>query len=336
LSTQLKNRGKFALKAAVGALLIFYVLRSKMIDFGTLKSLLKSPANFVIALSFLTISSLFCTWRWLLLVKVQGLALSFQKLFSLTMIGNFFNTFMPGSVGGDLIKAWYIAGQEPQRRTKAVFTVILDRVVGLAVILFYSAITLAIYSSWIKQHLHLKVIAYSVWIYGVLAILSAIAFFRPGFWNLRPIRKTLSGISKSPRLSRITDSLLLYRKHARIVFISLLLSSASIFGQSLFYAFQGMKIGVEMELAQYFFIVPIAMVVSAIPILPGGIGTGQVAFYHLFAWMDVPNPELGATLCTLVQIYTILFNCVGALFYLKFKRHPDLSKLAQSGQLTVA
>jgi hypothetical protein len=50
---------------------------------------------------------------------------------------------------------------------------------------------------------------------------------------------------------------------------------------------------------------------------------GQVAFYTLFQWVGSTNPEQGATLCTLMQVYTILFNCIGAFFYLKFKRKPS-------------
>jgi len=75
-----------------------------------------------------------------------------------------------------------------------------------------------------------------------------------------------------------------------------------------------------MSYGQYFFVVPLALTVSAVPLLPGGIGTGQVAFFTLFKWMGVSDPELGGTLCTLMQIYTILFNCLGAAFYLKSKR----------------
>ena len=57
-------------------------------------------------------------------------------------------------------------------------------------------------------------------------------------------------------------------------------------------------------------------------------GVGQVAFFTLFQWIGLANPGQGSTLCTAVQIYTILFNCFGAIFYVRFKRQPgglDLS-----------
>jgi uncharacterized membrane protein YbhN (UPF0104 family) len=77
-----------------------------------------------------------------------------------------------------------------------------------------------------------------------------------------------------------------------------------------------------LNLLAYFFVVPVAQVVSAVPLLPGGIGAGQVAFFTLFQWIGVQNPEQGGSLCTLMQVYVILFNCTGAFFYLKIKRQP--------------
>jgi glycosyltransferase 2 family protein len=316
------DKWKVVVKAAVGALLIFYVLRSKMVDFNALRDILRNPANFLVALGFLTFSALCCTFRWFLLVRAQGLELSYKNLFSLTMIGSFFNTFMPGSVGGDLIKAWYIAGQEPTRRTRAVLTVLLDRVIGLAVILFYSAVTLALYSQWLKDHLHLRVLAYGIWAYALCSIIFTLFFFNKRFWELSLAQRILKFASRVPKLEKLLHAGLVYRHHFRSFAGTLGLSALSVLGLNIFYAYQGSRIGIQMDLAQYFFAVPIAMVVSAIPILPGGIGTGQVAFYHLFAWMGVPNPDLGGTLCTLVQIYTIVFNCIGALFYLRFKKKP--------------
>src|SRR5262249_37342118 len=46
------------------------------------------------------------------------------------LIGFFYNTFLPGSVGGDVVKAAVLA-QRQSRRTVAVATVIMDRAIAL-------------------------------------------------------------------------------------------------------------------------------------------------------------------------------------------------------------
>jgi uncharacterized protein (TIRG00374 family) len=243
------------------------------------------------------------------------------------MIGLFFNTFMPGSVGGDLIKAWYVAGKEPQNRTKAVFTVLLDRVLGLTVIILCAAITVFFFSTSLQNKVELQAVTWSIWIFSLVSLLSLGIFFFPWIWKRPLVLKMLSFLRKSKKTSKLLDATLLYQNQRPQIFIAFILSTLSISSSVFFYYLQGNHLGAGLNLEQYFVIVPLAVTVSAVPLLPGGIGTGQIAFFTLFKWMGVSNPELGGTLCTLVQIYTILFNCLGYVFYLQYKKLPaDLKK----------
>lgn len=316
---------KLVLKMTIGLGLVVYVLQSKMVDIEMLRVLLLNPWHLLTAFCFLSFSVVLCTARWYLLVKPQGLSLSFSKLLSLSMIGLFFNTFMPGSVGGDLIKAWYVAGQEPDRRTKAIFTVLVDRVLGLAVIIFYAAFTLLFYTEWLENNVQLKMIALAIWGFTGAALVLGTLFFIPSVWKFPAFVKLMELIHRNQRLGKIIDSALLYRNHAGTILWATLLSAISILGVNLFFSQLGGYIGIPMDLPHYFFVVPLALVASAVPLLPGGIGTGQVAFYTLFLWMGMSNPDQGGTLCTVYQIYSILFNCLGAVFYFRFKRKAPLT-----------
>lgn len=314
---------KNGLKVAVGLALLAYVVKSGMIDFKLLGTLLLNPVNLLFAFFFLSVSVICCSLRWFLLVRAQGLSLDLKSVLSLTMIGNFFNTFLPGSVGGDLIKAWYVAGREPRNKTKAIFTVLIDRIIGLAVIVFYAATSLVFYMDWLEAHHELMLIAYAVWTFTASSIFIGCLFFIPAVWKSPIAKKLLQTLRRFSFAAKLIDCTFLYQNHLRVILISLLLSAGSILGINIFYYLQGKGLGIPMGLAQYFFVAPIAIVVSAVPLLPGGIGTGQVAFFTLFTWMGMPDPEQGSTLCTAVQIYTVLFNCLGAIFYLKFKRNPN-------------
>lgn len=317
-----KDRFKILFKILLGSGLVVYVLRSKMIDFEVLRSVLFHPINCLVSLVFLSLCALCCAARWFLLARAQGLSLSFKDMVELTMIGNFFNTFMPGSVGGDVIKAWYVAGQEPTRKTRAIFTVLLDRAIGLSVIVFYAASTLIFYTHWLSGKKELQLIAYSIWGFTATSILIAVLFFTPMFWRWSVSEKIMRLIRRSSKLTNVLEAALLYRNYFATVSVAVLLSGISILGTNILYSIQGASAGIEMDLARYFFVVPIGLTVSAIPVLPGGIGVGQVAFFTLFSWVGA-NPEQGATLATLMQVYTILFNCIGAFFYFKFKRRPS-------------
>lgn len=332
--TRLKPHLKTLFKTLLGFLLVFYVLKSKMVDFTSLKQLLFTPEHLLVAFLLLSFSTLCCSFRWYLIIKIQSLSQTFSSIFSLYMIGNFFNTFMPGSVGGDLIKAWYIAGRIPEKRTRAVFSVLIDRVLGLSMMFCYSAVTLLIFTGWLKINYQLKLVAFVVWFFSGCALVFFLLFFWPPFWNLSLTKKLVHLLHKNKRLGEITSSMMNFRAHFGTFMATILLSSLSILGSIFFHIYLGKLLKIPLSFGQYFFIIPLAVTVSAVPLLPGGIGTGQVAFFTLFKWMGVPDPELGGTLCTIMQIYTILYNCLGAIFYLKSKRkNPTATNKSVLSQL---
>ncbi len=316
-----KESVRVVLKLFLGSLVIYYVLHSKMVDFNALHSVLWSPGNLVLGFFFLTLSVLFSAARWRLLVRAQGLSLSYGHLVELSFIGAFFNTFMPGAVGGDLIKAWYIAGREPQRKTLAIFTVLLDRGLGLTVILFYSATTLLFFTEWLSGRPQFQGIALGIWGFASATLVISLLFFTSRIWSKKRGDRFLSFFKKSRRVGVLVDATLVYRQHLGSVLLASLLSALSILGMIVLHKMIGNGIGIPLTFSQYLFLVPLAMTVSAVPLLPGGIGVGQVAFFTLFKWMGVPDPDQGGALCTLIQIYTLLFSLAGLVPYLRYKRH---------------
>lgn len=311
-----------ALKLALGAVLIVYVLKSRMIDFKALGDSLFSLRNVFIGFFFLTYATVCCSFRWFLLARAQGLSLGFPSMVQLNMIGMFFNTFMPGAVGGDVIKAWYIAGREPQKKTKAVFTVILDRATGLSVFFFYAAVTLLFYYQWLQDRPQMQALSYGIWSFTVGSAILLTVFFISVSYKVPGSKWIRQQIQRVGLIHKLFEATVLYRHHMGTVLGALALSAASIFGNTVMFKLLGDTLGIPLSLTHYFFVVPIGLTVSALPLLPGGIGVGQVAFFTLFQWAGLQNPEQGATLCTLVQVYTVLFNCIGAFFYVRFRRQP--------------
>src|SRR5213076_442328 len=77
--------------------------------------------------------------RWYLLVRALELKLTLRDAFRFGLIGIFFNTFLPGAGGGDIIKAAVLARGQT-RRTAAVATVIMDRLLALWGLVWFVAI----------------------------------------------------------------------------------------------------------------------------------------------------------------------------------------------------
>src|SRR5262249_62009496 len=69
--------------------------------------------------------------RWFVLVRALELPFRLRDAVRLGLAGFFFNIFLAGEIGGDVVKAAFLA-REQSRRTAAVATVLVDRVGGLA------------------------------------------------------------------------------------------------------------------------------------------------------------------------------------------------------------
>ena len=114
--------------------LLYYVLHKKMINFQELKRLFSSDGlgMLFLALATITLQLFICAQRLRLLLAAQNIRISYRNMLRLTYLGAFFDAFLVTSVGGDAVKAVYLARETQHgHRTMTVSTLLLDRLMGL-------------------------------------------------------------------------------------------------------------------------------------------------------------------------------------------------------------
>jgi len=79
--------------------------------------------------------------RWWLLLRTQSIFISFWAAVKLYLLGWFYNNFMPGSVGGDLVRAGYVT-KHTEKRFEAALSVFVDRAIGV-----FSTLIIAVFFS---------------------------------------------------------------------------------------------------------------------------------------------------------------------------------------------
>jgi hypothetical protein len=128
------------LRAIVSGGILFYLF-SKL-NIGDLKLIFLSadPASVVLAAAFLGLSFLLCSVRWWLLLKVQSIDVTLGAAVRLTFIGLYFNNFLLGSFGGDIVRAFYIMKSQPHKRIDAGLSIVADRFLGMFVLLCIVAV----------------------------------------------------------------------------------------------------------------------------------------------------------------------------------------------------
>ena len=64
--------------------------------------------------------------RWQILMRVQGMHMSWRRAIMLFFVGLFFNLFMPGYTGGDFARLYYLMREFPDKKKESILTVVMD------------------------------------------------------------------------------------------------------------------------------------------------------------------------------------------------------------------
>ena len=84
----------------------------------------------------------------------------------------------------------------------------------------------------------------------------------------------------------------------------------------------------NIALLAIYVVVPLGQIVTAIPIMPAGIGTGHAAFLYLFHLM---GSQRGADVFTLTALVNLCLGAAGGLVYLRFRsREPQAAAVLEA------
>jgi uncharacterized protein (TIRG00374 family) len=235
--------------------------------------------------------------RWYVLVRAQDLPFTVPDALRLGFIGFFFNSVMPGAVGGDIIKAAFLAREKRDRKTVAVATVIMDRAIALWALVWFVAIAGAIF--WASGALEGRGAHQSLVIVRAAGITVAVSFTAWMLLGLLPAwraEKFAGRLSRIPKaghtLAEFWRSVWMYRCRQASVAATMLISWVGHVGFVLYFYCSVLVLwdaGDPAEriptLAQHFLLVPIGLVIQAVPLFPGGAGIGELGFGVLYGWL---------------------------------------------------
>ena len=241
---------------------------------------------------FLTIMVAGARWWWLL--RVIGTDVTLVETLRFTWIGVFFNSVMLGSTGGDVIKALYIMKRCPGHRVQVLVSVGVDRILGLGSLALLGAFMVLFALDRFAE------VAIGIWaIIGAVTMLGVIAFSR----RLRELVRLKWLLNRLPaqlrnKLQLVDQAVFFYRDHRAVLIGSLLTGIVNHVLSVACVVLLGHAIGVGMPSFEYFVLVPVINIASALPIAPNGWGLGEKLYEHFFGkhgaiYLDrmVANPQ---------------------------------------------
>ncbi|MDD5493142.1 MAG: lysylphosphatidylglycerol synthase transmembrane domain-containing protein [Dehalococcoidia bacterium] len=257
--------------------------------------------------------------RWQAVLSLWDIKPGLVRLSIWHLVGMFFSLFLPTSVGGDIVKAYYFS-KDTSQTSISFLSVFWDKYIGFVAFIFYAALT-ATYEL-------LKINGIEVYTLLIWVLVAAIAVLAIPASGL--IMKLVGLLGK--RLVRLQNILLLVHSSFKMilrnyrtallvftyVLIALLLNVAV--NYVLIYS-----MGLSTDLIPLLILIPVITAINMLPISISGLGVREAAFILLFAQVGFTNDQSFA-LSILNFILLVLASLPGGLIYLMVKPKKDVSQ----------
>jgi len=255
--------------------------------------------------------------RWQVLLRVQNIRLSAPRLSGLFMIGIFYNQFLPGGTGGDIIKSYLLLKETPHHKAGALLAVVFDRLIGLVALVVLTVALVGLRYQWITQTPETR---HLVWLLILLLGVSLASLFASfiisGFNLFHLLPHKFPGRDK---LIEIAAAYHLYARHwiaTFVAFIASLVAHLATFTTFLCVAY-AFHTGVRM--VDLFSILPIERTITAVPISFAGVGLREQilqVMLHNLCGVEVAVAKLIGTMSFLVMLFA---STPGGIVYFFYK-----------------
>ncbi len=281
---------------------------------------------FAVTLGIFVIGQLMVGFRWWLLLRTQSIFIDLGAAVRLNFLGWFYNNFMPGSVGGDLLRAWYVTKHTP-KKFEAVLSVFVDRIIGLL-----STLIIAVFF----YVLFLRGKAEALTFTGRSGPFKFLAEYKGGIiWGVGVLAAVFCGLLLQSRgrvllrwawLHIRIPSVRAFKKLKDAVYIycSKPLTILVAFGLTVFlqimtitgFWFLGKNLGIAVGLKYYYVFFTLTWVLGALPVSVGGAVVVEGTLAYLFIRYASVEAEAALALALCQRIVWMIASLPGAAIHL--------------------
>ncbi|MHC4166474.1 MAG: lysylphosphatidylglycerol synthase transmembrane domain-containing protein [Planctomycetota bacterium] len=279
-----------------------------------------NPLVLAATVAFFTLSQIIVGLRWWILLRTQHILIPFWAAVRLYYLGWFYNIVMPGSVGGDLIRIWYVT-KHTDKKFNAALSVLVDRIIGLISTLIIAAFFYTVFlrpegkaiSFAAKRGFLGRVSLYVI--LALVAVFTILSLFRRG-------RALLGALLESVRthgttlIRKLSGAAVLYGTHplaileafALTVFLQIMVITS--------FWFIGKDLGIQASIKYYYVFFTLVWVIGAIPVSIGGAVVVEVVLASLFVKFAGVDEAAAAALALCQRFVWLVGSLPGAVIHL--------------------
>jgi uncharacterized membrane protein YbhN (UPF0104 family) len=309
------------------------LLNYPLVDDGLINIVRKADRSFLwMALLIFPINYVITAVRWKLLLDVLQIRLGAPRAFQINMVGAFYNTFMPGSTGGDLLRAYY-AAKHTTHKGRAVLSVVVDRVIGLLALILLGGTMAAIkWLSSVNPHdpvtQKCRQVAIGSGLLLGLTVLGLLVYYAPLLRRATGLDFVLRKLPMQKHVQGLLDVMDLYGRRPGVVLFALLMSLPVHAIAVLSAMAAGQAFGLPIHPGYYWIVVPVVALAGAIPVSPQGAGVMEFFAYLLMRGQKATVAD-ALVLTMSIRFVQIFWNLLAGVFLLRGSYHAPTTKEAE-------
>jgi len=254
-----------------------------------------------VGLGILIVQTAVAAIRWHSILRALRLSMPIWAVMQIFYVMAFLNSFLPAGLAGDTLRVWLLR-RNAHGIVTAVHSVLIDRFIAVLTLLGVAAAVQPLI--WLKAGNSVLLVAIVGSALSMIAAIYAVIFIVPRihwpiFGRLMPM---LHAVSRDLRLVFLDITAL--STTAVAAFASNLLLVGAIF--ALAYGSD-----VDVGFLTWLVVMPVVLLVTALPISVGGWGTREIAMVYMLGLFAVP-PDLAVAVSIKFGLCTTVASLVGA------------------------
>ena len=279
------------------------------------------------AIGFYVIAQLIFVARWSLLLRVQSISIGFWPAVRLHFLGLFYNNCLPGAIGGDLPRAWYVT-KHTDKKLEAALSVFVDRVIGLFGMLIMAfgcyrfipeesrkgGFNFSFKFDFFRRMAEYKTVF--IWLGAASAVIIVILLSSTRGQSL--LRRGFSVIHSrgASVLSKVRQSIRIYCHKWPAIIAALLLTFCCQGVTVMAMWLVGRDMGIDVPAKYYFVFFPISWLLGAVPISVGGLGIMEGWLKVMFMRVGTISGKDALALALCQRLIFLLASLPGVVIHL--------------------
>lgn len=263
--------------------------------------------------------------RWQLFLKMLHLQIPLAETTRLFFIGAFFNQFLPGTTGGDVVRVLYLMREHPEHRTAGFLSVAVDRLLAMLVLVAMGLAFAWGRAEWFAQSL---TVGNTMKIFAIILFTMALGLAASFVLTKRHLVERLpTGMPFREAIVKLSTLWQLCIENRREALLGAFYTIPMLVTFFAAFYFVARAFTPKVDFLDMMSIMPLVTAISSLPISLNGIGVREALLDELLHELCGVAKGTGMLVSITGMVVYLIWGLPGGWFYLSRRRREKATSL---------